>query len=604
MSPERSSINNGELKYIEENLSVLTQLWLQIVGYVTIVLFMSFCLVDLYMSPAYFQRFLPYRLSVSIILLILIFFIRRTQNLKYLYALMFIGIVTSAVTIEIISMSFSAHKYFYYSGMYLAVIGILGFIPIGPALSLGVIGIVYATFVFPQLIFKHIDELSFLLLNAYLFSTSVIAFVWRYSHQRDLLQRLSLQYKHLNDQEKLKEYSCKLEELVMDQDKELRNSGIILSTLINNANDGIIITDSNGLITIANKSACKIYDLDNMVGTNIEDLEIHAYNREELLSYLLKGEALLFETKRHKKDGSKIILEVSGNLVKIGNKAIMQLFCRDITERKKMQEKLMYAQKMEALGTLAGCIAHDFKNVLATMQSFSELILYSNQHEPHGTALATNMSTHVQIIRNEIQQASQLLTKLLSFGRKEKLVLQPFDVNELSEYIVDLFSSLWQNNIHISSSFDNSIPEVMGERSQFEQVLVNLFINAKDAMPEGGEIVISTELITWEGEPTIETELANGKYVKLSIKDSGVGIADKNLSHIFEPFFTTKTRAAEPGTGLGLAMVYGIVREHGGHITVKSKLGQGTTFDIYLPVAENSNSFTKEGYRHGTATTE
>lgn len=595
MPPERSSANNEELKYIEENLSVLTQLWLQIVGYVTIVLFMSFCIVDFYMSPVYFQRFLPYRLSVSIILLILIFFIRRTQNLKYLYALMFIGIVTSAVTIEIISMSFSAHKYFYYSGMYLAVIGILGFIPIGPALSLAVIGIIYATFVFPQLIFKHIDELSFLLLNAYLFSTSVIAFVWRYSHQRDLLQRLSLQYKHLKDQEKLKEYSCKLEELVLDQDKELRNSGIILSTLINNANDGIIITDSNGLITIANKSACKIYEINNMVGTNIEDLEIHAYNREELLSDLLKGGALLFETERYKKDGSKIILEVSGNLVKIGNRAIVQLFCRDITERKKLQENLMYAQKMEALGTLAGCIAHDFKNVLATMQSFSELILYSNQNEPLGTALATNMTTHVQIIRDEIQQASHLLTKLLSFGRKGKLVLQPFDVNELSRYIVHMFSSLWQNNIQISSSFDNSIPAVMGDRSQFEQVLVNLFINAKDAMPLGGKLFISTELITWKGESTIETGLAEGKYVKLSIKDSGVGIADKNLSHIFEPFFTTKTRAAEPGTGLGLAMVYGIVREHGGHITVKSKLGQGTTFDIYLSVAENSNSFIKEG---------
>jgi two-component system, cell cycle sensor histidine kinase and response regulator CckA len=247
-------------------------------------------------------------------------------------------------------------------------------------------------------------------------------------------------------------------------------------------------------------------------------------------------------------------------------------------EKKRIEEQLYQAQKMESVGRLAGGVAHDFNNILTSVMGYAELLKMEFDDS------ATNAGQAVDIILKGARRAADLTQKLLGFARHGKYNPVPLDLNEVLGETMDMLAKIFEMSIDVTSDLDGQLLAVLADRSQVNQVLSNLIINARDAMPDGGTLVLKTENTYVAGRQD-GLDLDSGNYVRFSISDSGIGMSPETRERIFEPFFTTKDK--DRGTGLGLATVYGIVKNHRGEITVHSEPMKGTTFAVYLP-ASNS----------------
>jgi len=249
----------------------------------------------------------------------------------------------------------------------------------------------------------------------------------------------------------------------------------------------------------------------------------------------------------------------------------------DITEQKMLREQLLHSQKMEAMGRLAGGVAHDFNNLLTAIAGFAELVADTFELEdPRRSDMAE--------IQKAAERAACLTRQLLAFSRKQVIQPQILDVNQVVRGLEMMLRRLMREDVEISLDLSPACGPVRMDRGQLEQVVLNLAINARDAMPGGGRLTIeSTTLIHPGQSPDLRTPLPAGTYTRLSVSDTGEGIKPENLPHIFEPFFTTKQLGK--GTGLGLSTVYGIVSQAGGGIGVESEPGKGATFHVYLPLA-------------------
>jgi len=249
----------------------------------------------------------------------------------------------------------------------------------------------------------------------------------------------------------------------------------------------------------------------------------------------------------------------------------------DITEQRELEEQLRHSQKMEAIGRLAGGIAHDFNNLLTAILGYAELL---KRHALPGS----ETYEAAQTIEKAAERAAELSRQLLGFARRGKHQNVPVDLHAEIQEVVALLSRTIEKSIRITQHLDAEHPFVMGDPAQIEQVILNLAVNARDAMPEGGELAFSTQLVDLDEQYCrTRAEAACGRYLLLAVTDTGCGIPQETLKHIFEPFFTTK--GDRKAVGLGLATVYGIVRNHGGFVRVYSEVGQGSTFKVYLPVA-------------------
>ncbi|MEI6126031.1 MAG: response regulator [Pseudomonadota bacterium] len=249
---------------------------------------------------------------------------------------------------------------------------------------------------------------------------------------------------------------------------------------------------------------------------------------------------------------------------------------RNITYRKQLEDQLHHAKKMEAIGTLAGGIAHDFNNILMGIMGYTSLIL--SDLEPDNPYY-----TRLQSIEQHVRSGANLTRQLLSFARGGNYDVKPADINDIIEKTSGMFART-KKEISLSCTYATNGWTAEVDAGQIEQVLLNLYVNAWQAMPGGGTMYVATESITLDELPAHEADLAAGSYIKITIKDTGIGMDEEVRQRIFEPFFTTK--GAERGTGLGLASAYGIIKNHGGNITVDSKKGQGTTFTIYIPASD------------------
>ncbi len=252
----------------------------------------------------------------------------------------------------------------------------------------------------------------------------------------------------------------------------------------------------------------------------------------------------------------------------------------DITERKQLQAQLLHAHKMEAVGTLAGGIAHDFNNLLQVILGYTQMILLNSiEGDPRFACLKG--------IEKAGLRATELTQQLLTFSRKLDSVLKPVDLNHEIVQMEKLLKRTIPKMIDIKLDLDDTLEIVNADPTQIGQVLMNLAINARDAMPDGGRLIIETgNVVLKEDFCRVNIGAVPGKYVTLTFSDTGHGMDKETLDHIFEPFYTTKETGK--GTGLGLAMVYGIVKNHGGYITCHSEVDSGTTFKIYLPVIEQT----------------
>jgi len=268
------------------------------------------------------------------------------------------------------------------------------------------------------------------------------------------------------------------------------------------------------------------------------------------------------------------VLERNGKLVNVV--AMME----DVTERRRLEEQLIQSQKMESIGLLAGGIAHDFNNILGGILGYASFVKAQIPKEDR-------IFPHLETIERSALRAAELTSQLLGFARGGKYVVGPLYINDLIQETADLLRGTIEKNIAVAVRLDDSSPVIEADASQMQQVLMNLCVNARDAMPGGGELTITTRRLDAPDEFLRSIpEGGGGPFVRIDIADTGIGIDRAIRGKIFDPFFTTKEKGK--GTGLGLATVYGIVKNHGGFINVESEMGTGTTFSIYIPAVDKA----------------
>jgi hypothetical protein len=284
---------------------------------------------------------------------------------------------------------------------------------------------------------------------------------------------------------------------------------------------------------------------------------------------------------RHRrKDASVVDVEIGTSPIQFGGRPARMVLVTDVTDRRRLEAQLRQAQKMEAVGQLAGGIAHDFNNLLGVILGHGELM--RREMEPGHRALG-----RVAEMLQAADRAAGLTRQLLAFGRRQLLRPEVLDLNDLARGIERMLRRLLPETIEIVTSLQPGLGRVRADRGQFEQVLVNLALNSRDAMPSGGRLVVTTaDAELDDAQARLRPDLTPGPYVVLGVEDTGDGMDAATLARAFEPFFTTKPEGQ--GTGLGLAMVYGIVKQSGGHVTVYSEPGRGTAFKVYLPRVEDA----------------
>jgi two-component system cell cycle sensor histidine kinase/response regulator CckA len=351
--------------------------------------------------------------------------------------------------------------------------------------------------------------------------------------------------------------------------------------LFENANDMVFTVDEQARFTGVNGAAERLtgYGADRLIGASIADLftqECRELAMGQLASKIVGQPAATHEWTIRTASGREVALEVACAHVRARGRIVgVQGIARDLSERKELEQQLRQAQKMEAIGRLAGGIAHDFNNLMTAIMGYSELALQRLDDAPE---------THrdLQEIQKAADRATRLTRQLLAFSRKQ--VLQPtrIDLNDVVHDMEKMLARVIGDDVEIRTNFQRHLGGIEADRSQLEQVLLNLAVNARDAMPDGGTLTIETANVDVDGYSVAEPgAVPAGQYVVLTVADTGAGMDEATRARLFEPFFTTKE--VGKGTGLGLATVYGVVKQSGGFITVDSEPGQGAVFRIYLP---------------------
>ncbi len=366
------------------------------------------------------------------------------------------------------------------------------------------------------------------------------------------------------------------EQKISDQ---LRHSEARFRSLFEHSNDAILLHDINGRILEANNRASETLGFDMARITRHNMAELHPETEQRAMKLALGRISEMgntrYESRLIKSDGSVIEVDISSRFAD-SDKGIIQAVVRDITERNFLQKAVQQAQKMEAIGRLAGGVAHDFNNLLSIIIGNSELMLIGLKKDDPAYAFTKD------VIQAGNRGAS-LTRQLLAFSRKQVVQPKVVDLNRLLIGMEKMLHRLIKEDIHLKVVYGSSLWPVMVDPGQMEQVLMNLTVNASDAMPTGGRLLIETGNADMSDVDTHHARagLKPGSYVMVKVVDTGIGISLDNQSQVFDPFFTTKE--VGEGTGLGLSTVYGIVQQAGGCIVLNSASGQGTTFRTYLP---------------------
>ncbi len=393
------------------------------------------------------------------------------------------------------------------------------------------------------------------------------------------------------------------------REKELQESQERFAKAFRSSPAPQVISDiETGMIIDANDRWAEMlgWPMDEQVGRTSKEIGIwdNPVDRDRVVAILKeKGSFKEMPIKFRTKQGKTIMALWSGEAVTLGGRRVMLSMIYDETERRlaedekeRLQAQLLQSQKMESMGILAGGVAHDFNNILQTMGGNIQLLLRGKDtHHPDLKRLKT--------VQKSINRAAQLIKQLLVFSRKEESSRKIINLNQEVEDAVKMLKRTLPRMIEIRENLDDNLWSINADPVQMEQVMLNIGFNAADAMPDGGKLIIETENIFLRPEDSKQyIEIDPGPYVHMRVSDTGLGMSKETVKHIFEPFFTTKEIGK--GTGLGLASVYGIIKEHKGHIFCYSEPGQGTSFKIYLPaldkeaekvVPDEDHSFLKGG---------
>ena len=388
--------------------------------------------------------------------------------------------------------------------------------------------------------------------------------------------------KEINLPLELKRLSTAFDEMVVilsQKEKDLTESEEHLKVLFEQASDPIYVCTMDGRLINVNTAACMAtgYCQDELLQLNVTDLDVDHSSKDTLGDFftaLSPGKQVPLLSIHRKKDGKIYPVEITVARIETPSGSRVMGIARDITERIQAEERSKQTQKMESVGRLAGGIAHDLNNLLTPILGYAELIKVEKE-------LPDKVKAKVEPILKAGNGARDLVRQLLAFSRKQVLEYKPLDINQVLDGFQNLIRRTLRENIEIAISKSPEILLVKADIGQLEQVIMNLSVNAADAMPEGGTLSIETSIEELDEKYAEKHQgVTPGKHAMISFSDTGHGMDKETLSQVFEPFFSTK---GEQGTGLGLATVYGIIKQHNGNIWVYSEPGIGTTFKIYLP---------------------
>jgi signal transduction histidine kinase/CheY-like chemotaxis protein len=559
--------------------------------------------LDYFIFPDHFRTFLLYRIAAAFYLLGISFLSGRTHRRVFHRLLAYLAVIGTAVTVELMILKTGGHTSPYYVGMILVGVCIVGFIEAEFFLHVTYALLIYLIYLLPIVLSEPLTDFRFFFTaNFFIVGVLVSALVMRFFGWKRVIAEMSLRHE-------LEEYHRQLESLVEERTLELSTAKKEWEETFDIINDAITVHDSDFNIIQANRAAQKIL--------KVPFLDLYRQKCYGLFhgagcppvecpscQVLKTGEPIIVETfephlQRH------LEIKALPRSAPDGRPVGIIHIVRDITARKaaednqkELQTQLLQAQKMESIGALAGGVAHDFNNILTAILGYSELILLKL---PEGHALRKEIG----IIHEAGEKAASLTRQLLAFSRKQVLEMKVVSLNAVVDNLAKILRRLLREDMTLEVKTKSPLKNILADADQIGQVLMNLVVNARDALGPGGKIIVSTRDL----DPVTDLHFipAGGSpesYILLSISDNGAGMPPEIQERIFEPFFTTK--GLGKGTGLGLATAYGIVRQHNGIIRVQSAPGKGSTFNVLLPITSEtavaSKTFGPEKIPVGTET--
>ena len=367
---------------------------------------------------------------------------------------------------------------------------------------------------------------------------------------------------------------------------ELAEREAHLRSILDTVPEAMVVIDEQGRVTSFSAAAAQLfgYRPEEVIGRNVRMLMPEPYRSEHddyIANYLRTGEARIIGygrlVKGLTKDGAVFPMELAVGEARVDGRRIFTGFVRDLTARQRMEDELRQSQKMEAVGQLTGGVAHDFNNILTVIIGNLEL-LYPQLTDPNHREFAAEA-------QSAAQDGAKLAGQLLAFGRRQPLDPKPIDVGPLISNFAELLRRTLGEAVELRIVVAGSAHQTVVDAAQLQNALLNLAINARDAMPDGGQLTIEIRQARLDADyAQTHPEIRTGRYVLIEVTDTGAGMSEEVRRHAFEPFFTTKSTGA--GTGLGLSMVYGFVKQSGGNIQIYSELGRGTAVRVFLPAAE------------------
>jgi len=422
-----------------------------------------------------------------------------------------------------------------------------------------------------EILKKSGKDIPFLVLTAVLGDEAAVEYVKRGASDyllKDRLERLPVAL------------SCALRDKANRE--ALRASEAQFRRFIENLPLGVYRSTPDGRVQMANPALLRMLGYDSWQELAFQNLEGEAfeagYPRSAFCEQIEReGEARGLETAWKRRDGSMVFVRESARAFRTDDGRVLYYdgIVEDVTERRRLEEQLRQAQKMEAVGRLAGGVAHDFNNLLTIIIGYSDLLLEK-------LSACDGMRPPVEEIKKAADRAASLTRQLLAFSRKQMLQPHILDLNSLLTNLDEMLRRMIGEDIELVTHLPSGLGRVKADRGQIEQVIMNLAVNARDAMPQGGQLTLEAANVDLDSSHASSHEsVLPGHYVMIAMSDTGMGMDAETQAHIFEPFFTTKGQGK--GTGLGLATTYGIVKQSEGHIWVYSEPGKGTTFKVYLP---------------------
>ncbi len=553
-----------------------------------IILVPAFAWVDYFYYPEYFHRFLYYRLSAAALASLLFYLNIRSSTFHTTKLIGILGFYVVGLCIVLMIKDVNGFGTPYYAGLFLAFTGFIAIVPFDVMSHLFHVLVIYLCYVAVVLRSggDHVPRL-FYVNNVFLLSCLSILLTASAFNYRKRIEEFVGRKRLLEAEDCLRKYAERLKRNVKESESKY-------ASVVNNAREGILIL-RDGKVRFCNPTAMEILGV--MGGGSDEENvldSVPAVVRKTILlaseRAVRKGRSTINqEMELAEPSFPKKWYEYTAVPVELGDGQACVLFLRDITERKHMEDELIRSQKMEAIGVMAGGVAHDLNNIFQIVSGYVQMGLEMAER-------ASRLHYFLSQIEKTVGRASMVARQLLIFARKDEGKKEVLDINSQIVSLTKLLHRVIPKMITIDLRLSADAGFVLADPVKLEQVLLNLCINARDAMPDGGRLEISTVRTTSLPEDTGMTgrdyaEEGSEEYVCIAIADTGIGIPPEVKERIFEPFFTTKEKGK--GTGLGLAIVYGIVKDHNGFITCRSRKGGGTVFSVYLPVCRDKEEPSK-----------